>query len=127
MIVHQRSHMFVEVNLKDKRFYKSKYVAKELKNWKYAKSRVLIGRLNNSDEIYRYETCGTHSQRNTTIEHTFEPGEYLILVQLSWGNDVNRYFSVSTYGQSMTELGEIENFGLPPHKTVNKLYKFMFQ
>jgi len=61
MIVHQRSHIFVEVNLKDKRFYKSKYVAKELKNWKYAKSRVLIGRLNNSDEIYRYETCGTHS------------------------------------------------------------------
>jgi len=69
--------MFVEVNQADKRYYKSDPI---FKSFKYGRIRLLIGRLDSSDKIFRYETHGTNSFRNTTAEHTFEKGEYLITV-----------------------------------------------
>lgn len=69
--------MFIEVNNKDKRYYKSESF---FKTFEYARVKVMVGRLNNNDELVRYEACGSTIRRNTTVEHTFEPGEYLITV-----------------------------------------------
>ncbi len=70
--------MFVEVNQADKRFYKSDKI---FKKFKYGRSRILIGRLDQNDKICRYETSGSGgNSRNGTTEHTFEKGEYLITV-----------------------------------------------
>ena len=49
------------------------------------------------------------NQRNTFAEATFEPGEYLILVQVVWKQDISHFFSVSTYGENFTDLKEAKD------------------
>ena len=78
LTITKKSHMFVEVNQADKRYYKSDPV---FKSWKYARVRMLIARLDGDDKICKYETSGSGASRNTTAEHYFhKKGEYLITV-----------------------------------------------
>ncbi len=80
MTVKEESHIFVEVNQADGRYYKSDFSPF---SHTYGRTRVLIAMLSKDDEPLKYITCGTsYNRRNTTIEHTFAPGDYLITVQI---------------------------------------------
>ena len=68
MHVSKKSHMFIEVNQADKRYYKSH---KAYKTFEYARARVVVGKLDGNDNVESYETCGTSCRRNTTLEHEF--------------------------------------------------------
>ena len=71
--------MFIELNQVDKRYYKSD---PEYGSYKYARTRLIIGRLDSYDKVDRYEVSGSACIRNTTIEHVFEPGDYVMTIQI---------------------------------------------
>ena len=76
----------------------------------YSRVRMLCGRVNGEDEEISEFSCGGSScDRNTFAEAIFQPGEYLVLIQVIWKQKANHFFSFSTYGESLTELSEVED------------------
>ncbi len=107
MTVKQKSHIYLGINQKDKRHFKN---SPHEKNYKYSRTRVLVGFLeDNDDEVDDFICAGTAVDRNTFAEAVFEPGKYLISVQIAWRQDLDHFWSVSAYGESMVDLEIVDN------------------
>jgi len=74
----------------------------------------LCGRITSEDEeITEFSCGGTSCDRNTFADSVFAPGEYLILVQVIWKQKANHFFSVSTYGETLPSLSEVDRQNYP--------------
>ena len=60
----------------------------------YSFVRIMVGKIKYVGLEFK---CGTYLQsRNVTLEGIYDPGEYLILVEVDWLQNINRKINLST-------------------------------
>ena len=84
--------------------------SKTVDNEKYSYSyfRVTIGKLNGKKGI-EFVDSKLSSERNIFLENTMEAGDYIILVEAYWENDLVRKFNIGTYSDYSVEIELLED------------------
>lgn len=71
-------------------------------DYSYSYFRLTVGKLSNGE--LEFIDSAMSAERNIFIEDELEAGEYMILVEAYWSNDVNRTFNIGTYSDRTVEL-----------------------
>lgn len=102
--VHERSEITISLNQKDKRLYN--HLGQDSEH-QYSCGRILVGRAGKKGLTF---ITGAHGQdRNLHATGLFEPGDYIITVEVHWLQETDdREFNVSFYSSSDVKVEGVE-------------------
>ncbi|EWS74185.1 calpain family cysteine protease (macronuclear) [Tetrahymena thermophila SB210] len=108
--VEQQSHMYVILHQQDERI-----ATKTSPNYEYPCTRIMIAKVNNSQYSKTYEYVGANyqSEREIFLEDIFQPGDYILTIEVYWVQAGDRTFTVNFYGESVpTVIQELDTANL---------------
>ena len=103
--VHENSHGFIAFSEVDTReFVKT---ANE-KKYDYSFSRIAIGKIDpKTMKVQSFIGDSNDSERDSTIESTFEAGDYVLYFEQEWKQELRRDITLSSYAQTAFEFMEV--------------------
>ncbi|KAM3147402.1 hypothetical protein pb186bvf_000653 [Paramecium bursaria] len=102
MDVSKYSHGYIQMGEKDKRQFGG--------NHKYSLTRFIVVQI--SEDMQIIQVIGHNSSqyvgdyRDISIEGSFDPGYYLIFIEVDWRQQYDHFLSVSFYGESQVQFYE---------------------
>ncbi|CAD8099985.1 unnamed protein product [Paramecium sonneborni] len=80
----------------------------ENNNHNYSLARLIVGQLDSKNlEVLNYSGFAFNQERDIDFEKEFEPGSYVIYVEVDWDQNCNRNLAVSCYGSQKVEFQEL--------------------
>mgnify|MGYP000859612373 FL=1 len=102
--VYERSDITIAINQKDRRSLGNPQKEGE---FQYACGRILVGKVGKDGLGF---VAGAHGQeRNLHASAIFEPGDYIVSVEVHWQQDFEKEFNVSFYTGNEIGIEGIEN------------------
>ena len=89
MNVKETSLIYITVSQKDNRHFKPS------ENYKYSLFKIMITKVNDNFDPTSFLGGNYNNDRDCIIEASFEPGEYLIYVEVSWAQNFYKDFVLS--------------------------------
>jgi len=72
--------------------------------YSYSYFRVTIGKYNKQSKSIAFVDSAMSAERNIFLENELQAGEYMVLVEAYWSNNVARRFNVGTYSDRTVEI-----------------------
>ena len=76
--------------------------------YSYSYFRVTIGKLQGKEAI-EFIDCVLSPERNIFLENQLTAGDYIVLVEAYWSNNLVRNFNVGTYSEQQIDLALISS------------------
>ena len=89
MSLHQNTNLTLSVDQTDSRLVDNK-------QYSYSYFRVTVGKLEGNKGV-KFVDSILSPERNVFLENTLPPGDYLILVEAYWEQNLVRQFNVGSY------------------------------
>ncbi|CAD8119973.1 unnamed protein product [Paramecium sonneborni] len=120
MRVYEQSYVFISLTQQDLGFFQ--------KSHQDSLARLIIGQLDNSTkEILNYSGSVYDVERDMVVENEFEPGFYLLNVEVDWSQNYNRYLAVSCYVSKSVQFSELQFESGQRKQIIDNIFKSICQ
>ncbi|KRX07616.1 hypothetical protein PPERSA_11165 [Pseudocohnilembus persalinus] len=101
-IPNEEKNGFITISQKDKNFFRD---LKKNQSYEYSLIRFCVVKLDNQNKVEEFIGAVVDNERDVSLEiKDVKPGNYAILIEIDWNQDLIRDFTISYYGESGAQI-----------------------